>query len=169
MTFPVPHWASSCDPWAWSHPSLLDAVHAEDALGKTNKQTFLLTNVISDLNAYLFFFSLDEESIGRHLLTKLMWCRAIRRHSNQIKLPGPETVQTLLCLRAFARAFLPIQGVPRFPHIAHLHLADSYSFFRPHIFRDLFCDSTHDPRLICALVIRLYTFNIVLSQHATQF
>lgn len=33
------------------------------------------------------FFSIDEESIGQHLLAKLIWFRAIRRHSNQIKFP----------------------------------------------------------------------------------
>lgn len=79
---------------------VLDAIHTEATL---NKMTF--RKVTSDLNPRLLFFSLDEESIGLHLLGKLMWFGAIRRHSHQIKLLLVSwTARPLLGLGAFAHA-----------------------------------------------------------------
>lgn len=143
---------------------LLNAMHAEAILGR---RTFLFMKGTCNLNPCLlfFFFSLDEESIGQCLLAKLMWFRAIRRHSNQIKLlpaqiklpeqrnafyaSGPLHVLSPLCLERVSLS---------------LHYSSSLgwlkSSFRPHLFREWFRDSTHPPTirwLVCALAVHLHT------------
>lgn len=122
-------------------------------------------NLQSESLPSFFFFSLDEESIGQCLLAKLMWFRAIRRHSNQIKLlpaqiklpeqrnafyaSGPLHVLSPLCLERVSLS---------------LHYSSSLgwlkSSFRPHLFREWFRDSTHPPTirwLVCALAVHLHT------------
>lgn len=115
-------------------------------LGKTKqnaKKPFLLMKVTSDQSPSSFF-SLDEESIGPHLLAKLMWFRAIEDtpiKSNFIQfLEQHKPLEALGPLHVLS---LSAWGGVCFPHTAHLRLVNLYSPLRLHSFRELFCGSHH--------------------------